>query len=792
MLACRSVTGQLLPEPVLPEQLLTGKWDADWVKMPGINEDVYGVFLYRNRFHLPERPDSFIIHLSADSRYRLFINGRMAGFGPAKSDPNHWIFDTYNIAGFLDGGINVIAVMVWNYGAYRPASLVSRDTRFLCQGNGPDEAFLNTPGAWKVIQDESIGPVPIDHGLLKTYIVVPPGDYFTASLHPWGWTERDFDHSGWENPESLADACPRGTGDIIDHALIPRQIPAMKMAHLIGPEIRRIDRDLPEESGMVLNNMVIPPGTRKKILLDHKLLINAFPALTWSGGNGATITVTYSESLFDATGQKGNRNTIVGKTMTGYSDIIKPDGGTNRQYTPLWFRTFRYAELEIETEGDSLVLNRFDLIRTGYPFMESASFQSSHPRLHEIWQTGWRTAELCAGETYYDCPYYEQLQYVGDTRIQSLISLYVSGDDRLMRKAIIDFYHSILPEGLTQSRYPSEPQQIIPTYSLLWIFMLNDYLWHRPDYEFVFGFLIPVQNIISWFEKRIDEDTGMVGPVEFWPFIDWTPEWESTMGAPPEAFTGNSSIVTLLFAMAVGHAAEIFTFFGYEDIGTSYDRLAEKLTSATADRCWNTTRELMADSPSHTNFSQHANALAVLTGAIPEDMQALLIERVLRSKEIVQAGFYFKFYLNRALIKAGLGNKYLEQLHPWFSMIDSGLTTFAEKPDPSRSDCHAWSASPLIELISTVAGIRPGNYGFESVIIEPKPGNLRWIKATMPHYRGVIQTDLEFSKKREASGTITLPPGLTGIFIWNGSVKDLVPGKQKIHLKSLEAEFKIK
>jgi alpha-L-rhamnosidase len=76
--------------------------------------------------------------------------------------------------------------------------------------------------------------------------------------------------------------------------------------------------------------------------------------------------------------------------------------------------------------------------------------------LQQIWDIGWRTAQLCAGETYFDCPYYEQLQYEGDTRIQSLISLYVTGDDRLMRKAILDFYHSRVPEGLTQGRYPKQ------------------------------------------------------------------------------------------------------------------------------------------------------------------------------------------------------------------------------------------------------------------------------------------------------------------------------------------------
>jgi len=104
---------------------------------------------------------------------------------------------------------------------------------------------------------------------------------------------------------------------------------------------------------------------------------------------------------------------------------------------------------------------------------------------------------------------------------------------------------------------------------------------------------------------------------------------------------------------------------------------------------------------------------------------------------------------------------------------------------PSRSDCHAWSASPLIGLISAVAGIRPGDFGFESVIVEPKPGNLDWIKASCPHYLGNIEIDLKFSRNREARGTISLPPGISGIFIWEGNVTDLDPGKQKVQAKPL-------
>lgn len=149
-------------------------------------------------------------------------------------------------------------------------------------------------------------------------------------------------------------------------------------------------------------------------------------------------------------GEKANRNEIDGRDVIGFVDKFYPDGGSNRLFRPLWFRTYRYIKLDIETKDEPLVLHDLYGMYTGYPFKENASFDCDLDFMKQIWETGWRTARLCAHETYFDCPYYEQLQYVGDTRIQALISLYVDGDDRLMRKAIKMYDYSRSYEELRQ------------------------------------------------------------------------------------------------------------------------------------------------------------------------------------------------------------------------------------------------------------------------------------------------------------------------------------------------------
>ena len=101
-----------------------------------------------------------------------------------------------------------------------------------------------------------------------------------------------------------------------------------------------------------------------------------------------------------------------------------------------------------------------------------------------------------------DTPYWERLQYVGDTRIQALISYTVAGDDRLARQAIQAFNDSRIPDGITQSRYPTSSPQYIPTFSLLWIGIVHDFWLYRGDPGFVRAQLAGTRTVLDWFLQQ--------------------------------------------------------------------------------------------------------------------------------------------------------------------------------------------------------------------------------------------------------------------------------------------------
>jgi hypothetical protein len=782
-------TAQQIAKEKINPSLLNERWDAQWIAHPTESLLDYGVFHFRKEFELKELPKEFIINISADNRYRLFVNGKAVCFGPARSDLEHWSFESIDISSFLNVGKNTIASVVWNFGELKPWNQFSIKTAFLVQGNSPFEEIVNTDTTWKVIKDAAYSPASAGSGETNgQFTVVGPCDRVDAALYPWDWEKPGYYDQSWLKPRTLDAAHPKGVGTDINWELSTRRIPLMEEKFQQFATIRRSSGPSAPSGFLERKNIWnISANSNIIVLFDQENLTTGYPELIVSGGKGSEIKLTYSESLFDSKGLKGNRNEIEGKSIVGYSDIFLPDGKPNRLFRPLWFRTWRYLQMEIKTTGEPLQINSFLSEFTAYPLKENAVFDSDQPGLKKIWNVGWRTARLCANETYFDCPYYEQLQYVGDTRIQALISLYVSGDDRLVRNAILNLNESQFYEGLTRSRYPCANPQIIPPFSLYWVDMTNDYWTLRDDPEFIKGFLPGIENVLVWFTKRIDAKTGLLGKVEYWNFVDWAIEWpwdnSIGFGGVPKggANDGNSSILSMQFAYAASKAAELFKFYGQTEEAEKYDKIARELTKAVYGKCWDESRGYLADTPDKKEFSMHAQIFGVLTNTIPEKDQKEFVQRFMNDKSLIQPTMYFRFYLTQALKKTGLANQYLETLGLWNDMIANGLTTFAENPDPARSDCHAWSASPDYDFLATVAGIRPASPGFKTVDIEPALGKLTFIKGQMPHPLGMISFDLKRDGTEGITGTITLPEGLTGIFKWDGKSIDL-KGKTEIKL----------
>ena len=213
--------------------ILTKLWNASWIQMPGTKPNNYGIYHFRKIFLLDEQPKQFIIHVSADNRYKLYVNDEMVCFGPAKGDLYHWNFETVDIANYLQKGKNIIAAVIWNFGEEKPVWQISYQTAFILQGNTKEEEIINTDTSWKCMQDEAYSA--LQPQLIYTYYAAGPGEKINMNFYPENWTSLNYDDNAWMNAHELFNGVPKNvfhwsTGWM----LVPRSIPMRELTQAIA------------------------------------------------------------------------------------------------------------------------------------------------------------------------------------------------------------------------------------------------------------------------------------------------------------------------------------------------------------------------------------------------------------------------------------------------------------------------------------------------------------------------------------------------------------------------------
>jgi alpha-L-rhamnosidase len=762
------------------------QWKASWITHPiaPLREPL--VLHFRRSLQLEIKPAQYMVHVSADNRFVLYVNGHRVGDGPARGDLAHWRYETFDLAPYLSAGANLVTATVWNFGIYAPTAQMTDRTAFLLQGDGAS-AELSTPKDWMVAIEPGRIALPRRPGGLRGYMANGPGEELNGVAYDWQWNDPADPSGAWvpaAGPmrENIYPSAARAglKGEQVDNywQLVPDELPHMEYRPIDAGAVVRSDE--PGAGVFPAQPITIAASRHVHLLLDRKTLTTAYPQLTVSGGKGASIRLTYSEALYDAKQQKGDRNEVGDRQALGVNDLFLPDGGARHTFEPLWWRVWRYLDLDIQTAGEPLTLDALQAEYTAYPFTERASFTSQDPELAQIWDISWRTAQLDAHETYMDTPYWEQLQYVGDTRIQALISYALTGDDRLAKQALASFDDSRIPEGLTQSRYPTSQPQIIPTFSLIWIGMLHDYWMYRPDVSVVKARLPGTRTVLEWF-SRYEQPDGLLRKLPQWSFIDWVSSGE----LPTYDAHGESCTTTLHYLGALDDAAELEKAVGDPDRAAQEKLRAQHVRIGLYAKCWDAGRRLLADNPAHTAFSQQSNVLAVLFDVIPRAEQQEVLRQVIEIAPgttpggVLSCSYYFRFYLARALDHAGMGDAYLSTLKPWRDLLTLHFSTWPETPGVTRSDSHAWSAHPAYDLLTLVAGIEPASPGFATVKIAPHLGDLREVTAEFPHPQGMIEVRLA-RDGAGLKGSVTLPAGLGGRFVWQGREQVLRSGVNQI------------
>ncbi|CAK7245891.1 MAG: hypothetical protein STHCBS139747_007496 [Sporothrix thermara] len=588
---------------------------------------------------------SAVLHFSADTRYKLFVNGARVAIGPARSSPWIWYYDTLDIGPYLRPGENEVVFVVLRYFATVRGAMPFARTPF--------------PGLTVVgkiserVAPKSLGPAlsPVGYGIRTT----------NGELAPWRLRPR-------------AIAVPEETPVAIDI-------------------VRKCDSSISVSDWTSYlagkSTLVLAAGSEHTLEIQADVHSTAF--LHWSfravqhdGQVAQTATarvhlkVMYSEGYeneprnYPFFRSKSDRLDAEHGYLIGPFDeatLELPSDGSAVTYEPFWFRTLRIMRLQISVNTALPVqLVSFGATQVNYPMGIKASFK--HPTDADsaaMWDVSIRTMRNCMFDGYVDCPFYEQLQYSGDSRSVGLFHYLLSGDDCLMRQAITSFGASVLSEGLTQSRFPSHVPQIIAGFPLYWVMQVCDHHLYFGDTAFARSFLPRIDGVLDFFDQHVDSRGLISGlPSDVWQYVDWVTTWGATNEHPDKGVptagrkTNCHTFFSMLYAIVLRQAAGLARDVGRPGHAVEYDTRADALVAAVRSHCYDGhfyTDSTTDASPSDglIAYSQHCQVFAVLCGACDENDRARLLIESFSADEgrFSKCSYVMQFYALRAFALAG-------------------------------------------------------------------------------------------------------------------------------------------
>ncbi len=301
--------------------------------------------------------------------------------------------------------------------------------------------------------------------------------------------------------------------------------------------------------------------------------------------------------------------------------------------------------------------------------------------------------------------------------------------------------------------------EIIPQFSLFWIAMLHDFALWRGDRDFIRAQMPVARTVLETFISSINVDGLLVLP-EGWDWSDWVNGWPH--GEPPHGKDGISAINHWQFVMVLTLAAELEDWLDEPLLARRLRDLQDRLVAQGQRAFWNEERGLFADTTAHDGFSEHVQCYAILSRRLEPTQLARLKTTLAVDSDLTKSTYYFQHYLFEAWRELHAADRILERVETWKSMADNGAKTAFEKPDPTRSDCHAWSAHPLFHAAASIIGIRPGKFGFKEVVIQPQMGRLEKVEAEIMHPGGGRISVVIERNGAHFTAEITLPENVSG------------------------------
>lgn len=758
-------------------------WDREpeeafwWRPTPAESHDVY----LRRTFEVPGPQESVLSRVTCDSRYVLFVNGRLLGRGPVRGEPEFLGWDEYDLGPHLVTGHNVIVALCRYYGSAGPwwipaAPLGTLGRGSFCFETAPDAPIeLLSDTTWRAVIApwvrsgergmHSFPPEVVDGRLVPVDIHDPQ-----ASVEEW--------------PAAVV-LSGQGHGTVLDRppaapymTPLRRSIPQLT-ATTIEPVLvadgRPVCVEMSDDPVQTWSTLVPDPGGSRVISVwDLGLISLGHVALRVTGTGGVP-----EGSLVDVVGGEDLRGDGLPEVRPRRWAARYITGGRGEERVD-FFDPIGLRYLAVHHPRDVQIAVLFE--EATYPRAKGADFDCNDARYSELWRVGARTVDVCSTDAFLDCPGREQRAWVSDAYPQLLVSFVSNPDRRLVRHHLALTAQSRLAGGLLAGAAGCDFTRIgftMPEYSLHWIRSLAAYWLYAGDEVFVRG-LMPVADAIIERYERQRGSSGLLEDFPGWVFLDWAQVDRDVVTGAHDA----------LYATALEAYAGLP---GAHDVS---DLIAR--TSQCFEVLWDEQRQVYVDAIGpggrSRRISQHTNAAALLAGIVPLHRVAGVIERIVDPGgaglggrlvvtptsadmlthgrvpvfqfqapegfdpecDVVAAQPWFSRFLHEALFRHQRRDLILANLLRWKLVPGNGtFQEFWDAPPGLSSRCHGWATSPTYDLTSYILGVRPAAPGFGHAVVDPYLGPLTHVSGRVPTPLGWVSVEV-----RDQQISINVPAGM--------------------------------
>lgn len=507
---------------------------ALWIDLPADEMNVTAAF----RLTLDVPSGGAVLRLAAADFHRLWIDGRLAAHGPARTAHGYARVDEIPLAGGAEERRAVLFVEV--HSAHVPCfDGVEQDAFFAAEAVAADGRVIATTADFEAWRDgtivQRVRRYSYQRGFVESRrLAADPSAFRHGGAAPEGWTRA---------------------------ATVPRPLPRLLPRGVPYPALAFHDAGAPVRRGALERDPAATPPQRREVTLVGNGGFKGFAPAEWEddsaldaaqlvwrdGGSGAEL-YDFGRTLTGFLSLRVRAAAPTGATiLVVFDEVLAPDGApfpvnplratwtrilkwrlAPGDYDLLAFHpsSVRFAATAV-LEGDASI-ERLGLVDFENPDKSRALLPpTGDATLDAIVGAARETFAQNAVDLLTDCPSRERAGWLFDSLFTGRAESLFTGRN-LLERAFLENYAlapqlAELPDGMLPMCYPAEALQgeFIANWTLWWILELAQYRDRTGDDSIVAASRAKIAALLGWFRKHENAD-GLLEDMPGWVFVEWS------------------------------------------------------------------------------------------------------------------------------------------------------------------------------------------------------------------------------------------------------------------------------